>query len=253
VRQKREVVEYLPTAHLGRFFFERIALLALTELPALAKLGNALFNYGRHTMQKKTIILGSESPHRRTVLQRLELEFEVIAPQIDERAIRHTDPISLTMLLAKAKAEAVVGRLAGRDSVVITADQVVVWNGKIREKPAHLDEARRFLMDYSSGEPVTHVTSVYVTEVEAGRIVRQLATVDSAYVEFFPLPEVALLGALKRGNVLRSAGAVVIEDPDVSPHVRRVWGTYGASDARSSVMGLPVFLTKHLLRHCGAI
>lgn len=204
--------------------------------------------------QKKMIILGSESPHRRAVLDELhsELIYRVVAPEIDEKAIRHPDPVRLTMRLARAKGDAVAMKVS-EPCVIITADQVVVYGGAIREKPRDIAEAYRFLQSYGPSEPVAHVTSVCITELIPGVAILQNVGCDTAYVVFDPIPDLAISEVLKRGNALKSAGAVVIEDPDIAPYVKGVWNGYGPSDARTSVMGLPRFLTLKMLHTYGAI
>ena len=91
------------------------------------------------------LILGSSSQFRRAVMDELGFEYEVMAPEIDEKAIRIDDPDALVLAIAHAKADALVGAVEG-EALIITSDQVVVWNGQIREKPQDREEAKRFIM-----------------------------------------------------------------------------------------------------------
>ena len=105
-----------------------------------------------------SIILGSSSRWRRTLWEEnMEQKAEYMTPDIDEKAIRHEHAETLTLLIANAKADALVGRLARErpesEALLICMDQVVRCNGIIREKPTSSEEAREFLRSYSQGDP----------------------------------------------------------------------------------------------------
>ena len=205
-------------------------------------------------VQKKRLILGSVSAGRRKVLDDLkgELSYAVVPSGFDESRIRCTDPTQLTSELALAKAGAILARMK-EPCVVITADQVVYFQGAIREKPRNIEEAREFLRSYGSGDAVRFVTTVCVTERTPERRIRQLHDTDDAFVEFRPIPESVMDDVIARGEVLQCAGAVVLEDPSISPHVRHVWNAYGTQDARTSVMGLPRYRTLKMLTQLGVL
>ena len=67
------------------------------------------------------------------VMDELGLAYDVISPDIDEKAIREADPEKLVLAIAHAKADAVSAQVK-EPSIVIASDQVVVWNGQIRER-----------------------------------------------------------------------------------------------------------------------
>jgi predicted house-cleaning NTP pyrophosphatase (Maf/HAM1 superfamily) len=85
------------------------------------------------------IILGSQSHGRRELLSAMGDAFAVMPAHIDERAIRADNPGMLTLVLAHAKADALLPQIH-EPALLITSDQVVVWQGKIREKPQHAEE-----------------------------------------------------------------------------------------------------------------
>jgi predicted house-cleaning NTP pyrophosphatase (Maf/HAM1 superfamily) len=49
------------------------------------------------------IVLGSSSSNRHAVLNLCGWIFDVVIPDIDEKAIRHDDPYMLPVIIAKAK------------------------------------------------------------------------------------------------------------------------------------------------------
>ena len=70
-------------------------------------------------------------------------EFEIMSPDIDEKAIRSKNPEDLVMAIANAKADALVSKIK-EPAILITSDQVVLCKDKIREKPVGEKEAREF-------------------------------------------------------------------------------------------------------------
>jgi septum formation protein len=88
------------------------------------------------------IILGSQSQGRRELLAAMGYAFAVMPAHIDERAIRSEDSGALTLALAHAKADALLPQIH-EPALLITADQVVVWQGTIREKPQHAEKPAR--------------------------------------------------------------------------------------------------------------
>jgi septum formation protein len=182
------------------------------------------------------IILGSQSHGRRELLSAMGYTFTVMPANIDERAIRSEDPGALTLALAHAKADALLPQIH-EPALLITSDQVVVWQGTIREKPAHAEEARAFLRGYAEG-PAETVTAVVVTHTATG--VRQQG-VDRATVWFRRIPEEVIAQVIARGEVFAHAGGFSITDPLLEAYIERMDGT------AESVIGLPTALTRRLI------
>ncbi|OAE22777.1 hypothetical protein AXG93_2035s1610 [Marchantia polymorpha subsp. ruderalis] len=185
----------------------------------------------RHCSETWQIILGSSSQTRRAIMKEMGLEFEILTADIDESSIRREKPEDLVMALAEAKAQAILARLATKESdadsaqqtLLITADQVVVHEGNILEKPRTSEEARRFIEGYSRS-PARTVGAVLVTNLSTGV---SKGGVDTAEIE--------------EGSVFWAAGGLLVEHPLVSPLVNAMVGTI------DSVMGLPKELTLSLI------
>ncbi len=116
------------------------------------------------------ILLGSQSSFRRKLMAQIAAElgatFETTTADIDEKAIRDPDPKALVVKLALAKADAILARGDLDADILITGDQVVVWQGQILEKPVDEADACRMLRGYRG-------TSV---EIIAAIAVRNLRT-----------------------------------------------------------------------------
>ncbi|XP_048575220.1 7-methyl-GTP pyrophosphatase-like isoform X2 [Triticum urartu] len=191
------------------------------------------------------LILGSSSVARKNILNEMGFEFQVMTADIDERSIRREDPDELVMLLAEAKADAIMSRMNISDyqkegdqpTLLITSDIVVVHEGIIREKPSSKEEARQFLKGYSGGH-VSTVGGVVVTNLTTGK---KLGSLDKAEVYFHDIPDEIIENLIDEGVVFRVAGGLLLEHPLVLPLVEAV---VGSSD---SVMGLSKDLANKLI------
>ncbi|ERN17464.1 hypothetical protein AMTRI_Chr13g126080 [Amborella trichopoda] len=194
----------------------------------------------------KQIILGSSSIARRNILSEMGYAFTVMSADIDEKSIRIENPEDLVMALAEAKADAIISRLdlsvykepSAEPTLLITADQVVVHEGVIREKPLSKEEARAFIKGYSKGHAAT-IGSVLVTNLKTG--IRK-GEVDKAEIYFHDIPDEIIESLIEEGKVLNVAGGLIVEHPLTSPLVEAMVGT------TDSVMGLPKVLTQTLIR-----
>lgn len=181
-------------------------------------------------------ILGSSSPFRQQVMRGMGLDFEVITPDIDEKAIREDDPAKLALKLANAKLDALLERVT-EPAIVIAAGQTSSCNGELREKPRDAAEARRFLEGYAS-HPSVCLSAVAVANTATGR---RASGLDRVEVDIDPIPDEAIDAMIRKGELYKCAGGVKTEDPLMKPYIRKVHGT------QDSVMGLPIGLTKRLI------
>ena len=183
------------------------------------------------------IILGSSSQGRQEILKEMGYDFEVMAPDIDEKAIRHEDAKELVLRLGNAKADALIPKI--KDSaLLITSDQVVAWKDQIREKPENDEEAREFLRTYHEA-PAETICSIVVTNTATGK---RVSGVDIARVYFKEIPEDVIDKFIGRKDIFWRAGGFSIKDPLLQPYIEKIEGTI------NSIMGLPKELTERLLK-----
>ena len=188
------------------------------------------------------LILGSQSPSRRLALETagyvFEEDFTLISPDIDEKQIRHPDFRKLPMLIAHAKADALVERLGiCANTLLITGDQVVEYNGQLREKPESEAEAREFLASYRTGPAQTN-SAVVVTNMETGI---RASGIDIAMTHFKYLPDEVINVLAVDEGIRNSAGAFLIEHEVMAPYIDYISGD------PDSVMGLPMGLVGQLI------
>ena len=170
--------------------------------------------------------MGSKSASRRALLEAMGgAGFETRVADVDEDAIgdRAGDPRALVRAIAGAKCDALLERHFATegddDAVLVCGDQVVTFEGRVREKPADLDEARRFAQSYS-GSACSTVGCVITHDILHGtrRVDVHEATVS--FGEFPPTLVDDILASDDGPVVLQCAGGLMVEHPLLRPHVR---------------------------------
>ena len=113
----------------------------------------------------RPLILGSTSRYRLELLQRLQIPFEVVAPDVDERPLPGEPPAKLAGRLALAKARAVARQYPA--AVVIGSDQVADLHGLPLGKPGSYERAVTQLR-HMRGQTVVFQTAVAVVCLDTG-------------------------------------------------------------------------------------
>src|SRR5215469_17593560 len=188
-------------------------------------------------MHSLKIVLACESPFRRRAMDMVGIPYETRAANIDEKAIRDDDPKTLTRKLAEAKAWKVAEECP--DAVIVSGDAVAAKNGKIYEKPVDLNEAARFLAEFSGNE-FQFVTSLAVLHAPKGKM---LSAVEISNITFRSLEEREIRDYIQKYSVLNYAGA--FESDAVLKFADRVSGAVNIGTA------LPVSRLIGLLREQG--
>lgn len=184
------------------------------------------------------IILGSSSKYRRELLEKNGYDVEVMAPDINEKAIRSNDYYQLPLLVARAKSNALLSKIS-EPSIVITADIIVVCDGALYEKPQNKKEAVSFLKKYGSGHPAETVGALVVTNTENNK---KAEGIDIAKVYFNFMPPAVIEDFINSGDPYSKAGGFAIQSPILQPYINRIEG------ATDSIMGMPLTLLERLLK-----
>ena len=164
------------------------------------------------------IVLASESPFRRRAMDLLGLAYEVRPSEVDEKAIRESNPADMTRKLAEAKAHKVAKECP--DAVIVSGDAVAAKNGRIYEKPRNVEEAAQFLRELS-GSQFQFVTTLAVMHSQTGEM---LSTVDVSDITFRALVEREIQDYISKYAVLSYAGA--FESDAVLRFADRISGSY---------------------------
>lgn len=117
-------------------------------------------------MASRTIVLGSTSPFRKALLQKLNIPFECAKPNIDETAHKGENPVELVERLAIEKAQAISDF---PDALIIGSDQVALCGDEILGKPHNFDNAVKQLTKFS-GKAVTFYTGLCVLDSSTNKV-----------------------------------------------------------------------------------
>lgn len=112
------------------------------------------------------LVLGSTSPFRRALLEKLGLPFDTAAPDVDESPLPGETPEALVRRLSEAKARAVADDHPR--ALIIGSDQVACIDGRILGKPGNRENAIEQLLS-AAGKAVTFHTGLCLYNAAADR------------------------------------------------------------------------------------
>ena len=184
------------------------------------------------------IILASQSPRRRELLERMGLTcFEIIPAKGEEVMDPALSPEQLVESLSAQKAAEVAAQ-AGPDDLIIAADTVVALDGRVLGKPGSPDKAREMLAALSGREH----------QVFTGFTVRRgekaVTGHEATQVLFRALSEEEIISYVATGESMDKAGAYGIQGRGCVL-VEGIRGDY------YNVVGLPVCHLYKILREFG--
>lgn len=187
-------------------------------------------------MDRPRIVLASTSPYRRTLLARLGLSFEVMAPDVDEAALPGESARETALRLAQAKARAAA--LLFPRALVIGSDQVAELDGAYLGKPGNHENAVAQLKDMR-GKTVLFHTALALLNTASGT----LHTAETATAVLFRnYDDHQISRYLERERPYDCTGSAKIEGLGIVL-VERVTG-----DDPTALIGLPLIQLAALLR-----
>ncbi len=182
------------------------------------------------------LILASNSPRRRELLQNSGFEFDVRPSGIEETRLPGESPEDFTRRLARDKALD-VARQSSPGNLVLGADTVVAINGEILEKPADADDAARMLRTLS-GRAHRVITGVCLVRAPENVLA---CTHETTSVTFRSLTEDEIDSYVASGEPFDKAGGYAIQGL-ASRFVNRIEGCY------FNVVGLPIPLVYEMVK-----
>lgn len=187
-----------------------------------------------------SLLLASQSPRRRALLDRADIPFRAQVSPVDETLSEPLSPARAVQTLARRKAQPVAADHPS--ALVLTADTVVAHDGEILNKPDGPDHARRMLHRLS-GTTHTVYTGVALAHASTDR---EITTVEDTDVALGPLSDDEVEAYVASGSPMDKAGGYGIQDHTAPFFVERIEGDY------YNVVGLPLRrLYKTLRQHFG--
>lgn len=173
------------------------------------------------------IILASQSPRRKQLLEWAEVPFEIVVQNTDERFPPGLEPEEVPVYIARNKALAVQAARSNEE-VVLAADTIVVLGDNIIGKPVHREDAVSMLLALS-GEKHKVITGVIIRKGE-----KEVAFADVTEVEFYDLTATEIEFYVEKYKPYDKAGAYAIQEWIGVVGIKSIDGDF------YNVMGLPV-------------
>lgn len=180
-------------------------------------------------MQQK-IILASQSPRRKQLLEWAEVPFEIIIQPTDE-SFPETLPVEeVAVYIAKHKAEAVKASLNNEQKQlpILAADTIVVLGNRIIGKPKSREDAIEILQSLS-GNHHKVITGVVISYID-----QLVAFSDTTDVQFHELTKEQIEFYIDKYKPYDKAGAYAIQEWIGVVGIKSINGDF------YNVMGLPV-------------
>lgn len=172
------------------------------------------------------IILGSQSPRRKFLLEMAEIPFEIIIAEVSENINKNIAVHNVAEDIARQKLNALIPNYQQR--TIITADTIVLLEGNIIGKPNSLPHAEEMLTKLSgkmheviSGVCIYHEKKIYTFS-------------EITEVYFRPLSASQIKFYTEKFQPLDKAGAYAIQEWIGAVGVEKINGCY------YNVMGLPI-------------
>lgn len=174
------------------------------------------------------IILASQSPRRKQLLEWAEIDFEIMVANTNEN-YPNTLPINdVPVFIAREKALAISNKLTNNTKPILAADTIVVIDNEILGKPQNREEAILFLSKLS-GNIHQVITGVVILNG-----VNEIAFADITEVEFHPLSPTQIEFYIDKYKPYDKAGAYAIQEWIGVVGIKNIKGDF------YNVMGLPV-------------
>jgi septum formation protein len=183
----------------------------------------------------QSIILASQSPRRKQLLEWAEIPFEILVKPTDEDYPPGLTPEEVSVFIARKKAHAVMNEIPA-DKIVLAADTLVVLGENIIGKPVHREEAVSILWALA-GQKHKVITGVVIRRGD-----KEISFADTTEVEFHPLTLTQIEYYVDKYKPYDKAGAYAIQEWIGVVGIKSVNGDF------YNVMGLPVCRVVRALR-----
>lgn len=187
-----------------------------------------------NTREKPYLILASQSPRRRMLLEQEGYQFQILPSRAEEIEADFHNVEQIVCQNARLKGEEVVKRLMQEPqvfpvpTVLLASDTLVAMNQRVFPKPKDLDQAHEFIQVLGGNTHQVH-TGVYLHHMQQNK---SHTFLETTHVKLFELDEPSRTAMFERVNPLDKAGAYGAQD---APEIIKELNGYS-----STVIGLPV-------------
>jgi septum formation protein len=197
------------------------------------------------------LVLGSASPRRREILERVRIAHAVVPGTADETPLPGEPASAYLSRVVGLKLGSVAAALREHaalteEATILVADTSVVLNGDILGKPTDASDARRMIALLSARTHEVCTRFAIAVHPSAGEPDIAHAETVTTRVSFRALPEAEIDAYVTRGEGSDKAGGYAIQGL-ASGFVSRIEGSY------TNVVGLPACEVVVALRRLGVV
>lgn len=193
------------------------------------------------------IILASESPRRKEIMEKMGIPFEVVSSSIEEK-VSAREPTAMVQALAALKTEDVAAKLRNKNAlqeslILIGADTMVFYDGQALGKPKDEADAVRILQMLSGHEHEVYTGVCIIIsglEKEDRKIIFSVCT----KVTVMPMTQEQIADYVASGEPMGKAGAYAIQGR-FGIYIKKITGDY------YNVVGLPIARIYETMLHQG--
>lgn len=189
----------------------------------------------------KKIILASASPRRKKLLEGISVPFTVMTTDVEEELHVEGSPYEWVKYVSAKKANAVVGQVDG-PAIIIAADTIVTYLGKIMEKPKDAIDAFHMLKILQGKKHSVYTGLTILYKGETG--VEEETYVDATDVYMHTLTDAEIKKYLDTKESFDKAGGYAIQGKGALL-IDSIYGDY------NTVVGLPLNILFHALKAHG--
>ncbi len=177
------------------------------------------------------IVLASQSPRRKKLLEQLKLTFDVFPSSVEEYSEKNK-PSEIVQDLAYQKAKDVAQNF--NDSLILGSDTIVVFEDKILGKPQNSEEAFDMLTSLSDNKHSVFTGVSLLQTDDDKQITTEIQFYEETEVYFSKLSESQIHHYIKTEKPFDKAGSYGIQDDLGATFVKKINGDF------YNVVGLPL-------------
>ena len=192
------------------------------------------------------LILGSQSPRRRQLLQLLGIPFTCMVANVDEDSITEPNPAINVVETARYKAHTIATNylheveVANESTWILAADTTVAMGLTMLNKPKDTADAKKMLQSLHNRAHEVHTGVVLLNPVTE----QQVSGVHTAVVTMRDYSNAEIDAYIATGDPLDKAGAYAIQHPKFRP-VAKLDGCF------MGVMGLSICHVIEMMQEVG--
>ncbi len=182
------------------------------------------------------IILASNSPRRREIMELMGIKFITLAAEVEEK-VEETIPSEMVQALAKLKADASLQCFEDKlskyeETIIIAADTLVFYKNQALGKPKDENDAQQMLEMLSDEEHEVY-TGVHLILRKQQKIEEEISFAVGTKVRVNPLSLEQIRDYIATGEPKDKAGAYAIQG-EFGIHIKEIEGDY------YNIVGFPI-------------